>query len=100
MHTPQRGRALCFAYLNAAGHVFADSGFRYRRIIVDGDNAVLEFEAELDGIYLNGVDMIQWNAAGEITDFKVMVRPLKAINLLWGLMAKQLEAGPDSAANS
>lgn len=90
VHTPQAGREKAFAYLNAAGHVFADSGFDYVRILVDGDTAVLEFTATIDGIHINGVDIITWNTAGQIVDFKVMVRPLKAINLLWAKMAETL----------
>lgn len=90
VHTPQAGRDKTFAYLDAAGHVFGNSQFDYRRIVVDGNVAVLEFTAEMDGIHINGVDMIEWNDAGEIVDFKVMVRPLKAINLLWQKMGEML----------
>ena len=92
VHTPQEGREVTFAYLDAAGHVFAGSGFRYTRVIVDGDDAVLEFEAEMDGIHINGIDMIHWNVDGKIDRFKVMVRPLKAVNLLWQKMGEQLQA--------
>jgi len=91
VHTPQRGRALCFAYLHAADRVFAGSGFEYVRTIVEGDDALLEFTAEIDGIHINDVDIIRWNADGLIADFKVMVRPLKAINLLWEKMAAALK---------
>jgi hypothetical protein len=90
VHTPQAGRDRAFAYLDAAGHVFAGSGFDYKRIIVDGNVAVLEFTAAIDGIHINGIDMIEWNDAGAIVDFKVMVRPLKAINLIWQKMAETL----------
>jgi len=90
VHTPQKGRDKAFAYLDAAGHVFADSGFDYVRMVVDGDVAVLEFTAAIEGVHINGVDIIEWNDAGEIVDFKVMVRPLKAINLLWAKMANTL----------
>ncbi len=92
VHTPQRGRALCFAYLHSADQVFASSGFEYVRTIVEGDDALLEFTAEIDGIHINGVDIIRWNADGLIADFKVMVRPLKAINLLWEKMASALKS--------
>ena len=92
VHTPQEGREIVFAYLDAAGHVLGGEGFRYTGVVQDGDTAVLEFEAELDGIHVNGIDMIHWNADGQIDRFKVMVRPLKAINKVWELMAKQLEA--------
>ena len=81
VHTPQRGRDLTTLYLTAAMPVFGDR-LRYVREIMGERDAVLEFEAELDGIHINGVDVIRWNDAGKIVDFKVMVRPLKAINLL------------------
>lgn len=91
VHTPQEGRDKVFAYLSAADKVFADSGFRYVREISEGDQAMLEFAAEIDGIHINGVDIIRWNAEGLIEDFKVMVRPLKAIDKLWKMMGAQLE---------
>ncbi|MGP1283027.1 MAG: nuclear transport factor 2 family protein [Parasphingopyxis sp.] len=91
VHTPQRGIDLTTAYLSAADTVFGNGSFDYVRMIVDGDDAMLEFTAELDGIHINGVDIIHWNADGLIDDFKVMVRPLKAINMLWKMMAAQLE---------
>ena len=91
VHTPQRGKALTIFYLTAAFHVLFDAGFRYVREVVGKDDAVLEFTAEVEGIHVNGVDMIHWNAAGEIDDFKVMVRPLKAVNLLHRQMAAMLE---------
>ena len=67
------------------------SGFRYVRELAGDSDAILEFVAEIDGIHVNGVDMMHWNAEGKIDDFKVMVRPLKAVNLLHGLMARMLE---------
>lgn len=92
VHTPQEGRDKVFAYLHAAAHVLGGEHFRYLREIVDGDQAVLEFQSELDGIQINGVDIIRWNADGKIADFKVMVRPLKAINKVWEKMAEMLAA--------
>ena len=59
---------------------------------LDGDQAVLEFQSTLDGIQINGVDIIRWNDDGKIEDFKVMVRPLKAINKVWEKMAAMLAA--------
>jgi hypothetical protein len=90
LHTPQRGKALTSLYLTGAYHVLADAGFRYVREVVGPNDAVLEFTAELDGIHINGVDMMRWNAEGKIVDFKVMIRPLKAINLLHTLMGRML----------
>lgn len=91
VHTPQRGKALTFAYLSAALDVLGSDSFRYTREFASERGAVLEFETEIDGIRINGVDIIEWDSAGKIIDFKVMVRPLKAINLLHALMAAQLE---------
>lgn len=90
VHTPQRGRDLTAAYLAAAMQVLGNGTFRYMRQVVAERDAVLEFEAELDGIHINGVDLIHWNDDGRITDFKVMVRPLKAVNLLHQRMAAAL----------
>ena len=93
VHTPQRGRALVAGYLAAAFQVFGNPSFRYLREIVGESDAMLEFETEIDGILVNGVDLIRWNAAGQIIDFKVMVRPLKAIQLIHQRMAALLHAG-------
>lgn len=93
VHTPQAGKAIVMAYLTAADVVLGNDSFRYVREIVD-DNvnmAMLEFELELDGVHVNGVDIIAWNDEGLIQDFKVMVRPLKAINKVWEEMGKMLE---------
>ena len=92
VHTPQQGRDKVFAYLHAADQVFADTGFAYVREIVESEQTMLEFTAEIDGIQVNGIDIIRWNADGLIEDFKVMVRPLKAVNLLWQKMGSMLES--------
>ena len=92
VHTPQRGRQITAAYLGAAFRVFFNPTFRYVREVVGASDAVLEFETEIDGITVNGVDMIRWNDAGLIVDFKVMIRPLKAINLIHQRMAAILQA--------
>ena len=92
VHTPQAGKALALLYLGAAFKVFFNESFRYVRELVDGDGAILEFQLEIDGITVNGVDMIRWNGDGGITDFKVMLRPLKAINLIHQKMAVMLQA--------
>ena len=91
VHTPQRGKALATMYLTGAYQVLRNADFRYVREVVSATDAILEFEAEIDGIHINGVDMIRWNADGKIVDFKVMVRPLKAINLLHAMMRQMLE---------
>lgn len=90
VHTPQAGKAKVMAYLGAASHVFGNGTFRYVRELVDGREMMLEFVAEMDGITINGVDIIRFDADGLIADFKVMVRPLKAMNKIWEMMAAQL----------
>ena len=103
--TPQRGKELTKMYLIAAGSVFGEkqtrgsssgdkndvSTFRYIKNIVGDKSALLEFESEIDGIYINGVDLITWNEEGKITEFKVIVRPLQAVNLLHKKMQAMLE---------
>lgn len=93
VHTPQEGKPIVMAYLTAADSVLGNDSFRYVREIVDeaANMAMLEFELELDGVHVNGVDIIAWNDDGLIQDFKVMVRPLKAINKVWDEMGKMLE---------
>lgn len=92
VHTPQRGRALVERYLAAAFTVLVNPSFHYVREVVGERDAVLEFAVELDGLQVNGVDMLHWNDDGRIVDFKVMVRPLKAINLVHQKMAAMLAA--------
>jgi hypothetical protein len=113
VHTPQEGKAITTLYLKAAFGVLggsterderergekqrddpnSESGgtFRYVREVVGENDAVLEFMTEMDGIVVNGVDLIRWNDEGRIVDFKVMIRPLKAINKVHGMMAGMLE---------
>ena len=90
VHTPQEGRAKVVGYLAAAGVVLNTDKFRYVREFADGNHALLEFVTEIDGIHVNGVDLITFDDDGMIADFKVMVRPLKAINKVWELMGAQL----------
>lgn len=92
VHTPQVGKAITKKYLAAAFQVFFNPSFRYVRELTGERDAVLEFELELDGIGINGVDMIKWNDEGRITEFKVMLRPLKAVNLIHQKMAAMLQA--------
>lgn len=91
VHTPQQGKELVKMYLTAAFHVLLNDSFHYVRQVVGERDAILEFVVEVDGIRVNGVDMIHWNESGEIDDFKVMIRPLKAINLLHAKMKEMLE---------
>lgn len=92
VHTPQAGKAVTIQYLAAAFHVFFNPTFRYVREVAGPRDAVLEFQVEIDGITVNGVDMIRWNDEGRIVDFKVMIRPLKAIHLIHHKMAAMLQA--------
>ena len=91
VHTPQEGKPITTLYLTAALYVFNNDSFKYLREIISGNNAVLEFSTVIEGITVNGVDMITWGADGRITEFKVMVRPLKAINLIHKMMGEMLE---------
>jgi ketosteroid isomerase-like protein len=91
VHTPQEGKPITKLYLTAALHVLNNDSFKYLREVVSGNNAVLEFTTVIDGITINGVDMITWGADGRITDFKVMIRPLKAINLVHRMMGEMLQ---------
>jgi hypothetical protein len=91
VHTPQIGKKITALYLSAAFHVFINDTFHYVRELTTANDAVLEFEVEIDGIMVNGIDMIRWNEEGKIVEFKVFVRPLKAINLIHQKMAELLE---------
>ncbi len=91
VHTPQAGKAITMMYLGAAGQTLANDTFRYVRVFDCEDKAVLEFECEMDGITVNGIDMIEWDADGLITGFKVMVRPLKGMQAVHGAMKAMLE---------
>ena len=92
VHAPQRGRDITFKYLSSAEKVLGGPGFTYVGEWTNANGAVLEFKTTIDGIEINGVDLITFDAEGRITHFKVMVRPLKAINMLHRLMAEQLAA--------
>ena len=92
--TPQVGKAVTQQYLAAAFGVFSNGSFRYVREVVGERDAVLEFVAEIDGTTVNGVDMIRWNDEGQIVDFKVMLRPLKAVKVMHQRIAERLQAAP------
>lgn len=92
VHSPQEGKAKVMLYLLSAAKVLGNESFTYVREIVDGNDALLEFTSEIDGILINGVDLIKFDDQGKIIDFKVMVRPVKAVNKLWEMMAAQLQS--------
>ena len=100
--TPQKGKEITKMYLGAAGNTFSggdrekapvdpNSNFRYLKEILSGNHAVLEFETEVDGKYVNGVDIITCNDEGKITEFKVMIRPLQGLNIMHEQMKTMLE---------
>jgi len=103
--TPQRGKAITTLYLEAATQTFpgdhdehaapgatpSSGSFRYTKTVLAGDTAVLEFETTIDGKYVNGVDIIRCNPEGRIIEFRVMIRPLQAVELVHRQMAAMLE---------
>jgi hypothetical protein len=98
VHTPQRGKAITTLYLSAAFEVFFNPSFRYVREVVGSSDAMLEFETEVNGIIVNGVDIIKWNSDGKIIEFKVMLRPLKAVNVIHEHMGAMLAAMKPAAS--
>jgi hypothetical protein len=104
VYTPQVGKAITKLYLEAAGQTLpgdpppstaasgapTGGGFRYTKEVLAGDTAVLEFETTVDGKYVNGVDIIRCNDEGRIVEFRVMIRPLQAVNLVHQQMAAML----------
>ncbi len=94
VHAPQEGKAVTIKYLTAAMIVLGTDSFRYLGEWIGETSAVLEFEAGVDGLIVNGVDMIWWDEAGRITRFKVMVRPLKALHaVIERMRAELMQAG-------
>ena len=89
--SPQEGKKLTIKYLSAAALVLGDESFKYTKEIVNENNACLEFELELDGIKINGVDLISWNEENKINEFKVLIRPLKGVQLIHQLMGGTLD---------
>ena len=92
VHSPQEGKAKVMLYLLSAAKVLGNDSFAYVREVIEGNDALLEFTSEIDGIHINGIDLIRFDDQGQIKDFKVMVRPVKAVNKLWEMMAAQLQA--------
>ena len=91
--TPQEGRAKAVAYLAAAAKLVADTGFHYIEKWYSEHSAGLEFAADIDGIHVNGIDMVHWNDDGKITSVKVMLRPLKALQTVVPEMGRLLQQG-------
>lgn len=91
--TPQRGRDVTRMYLLGAAQVLGTGAFRYTKQVLAGTEAVLEFETEVDGKHVNGVDIITCDDTGQIVEFRVMLRPLQAVNAVHQRMADIL-GGP------
>ena len=100
--TPQKGKDITKLYLAAASGVFStdqkapnsekkESKFKYVKEVVTGNTACLEFETEMNGIYVNGIDLISWDDEDKITEFKVLIRPLQAVNTIHEMMGKMLD---------
>ena len=98
VHSAQPGRKLTVMYLSAAFKVFFNPTFRYVREIVGTQDAMLEFETEINGVIVNGVDIIKWNDAQQIVEFKVMIRPLKGMQIIHQKMGEMLAAAQKPAA--
>ena len=90
--TPQKGKEVTKIYLSAAAEVFEGNSFSYVRELIKDNEAALEFKLELDEIKVNGVDLITWNHEKKITEFKVFIRPLQAVNALHQKMGAMLES--------
>jgi|TARA_B100001094_G_scaffold316150_1_gene357015 hypothetical protein len=101
VYTPQRGKEITKLYLSAASGVFSsekkgkkekkESKFKYIKEVVHGNHACLEFETEMNGVYVNGIDLITWDENDKIIEFKVLVRPLQAVNTLHQQMGQMLD---------
>ena len=89
---PMQGKEITMMYLHAAGQSFNMERFKYTKEIHDDMNSVLEFETYIDDISVNGVDMIEWNEDGKISNFKVMIRPFKAVQKVQEKMIEALES--------
>lgn len=92
VHTPQRGKAIAMKYLSTAFGVLFNGSFRYVGEIVGTQQAMLEFELVMDGVAVNGIDLISWNDSGQITEFKVMLRPRKGLEAVAIAMREALQA--------
>ena len=90
VHTPQVGLAITKKYLITAAEVLFDQDFKYINQVINNNIASCEFECHIEDTYINGVDMIEWNALNKIISFKVLIRPLKGLHLLKDKMAEKL----------
>lgn len=96
VYTPQRGKPVTTQYLEAASRTLvggAEGAFQYTKQVLAGDTAVLEFETRVEGKYVNGVDIIRCDDAGRIVEFRVMMRPLKGLQVVHEQMGRRLSVG-------
>jgi hypothetical protein len=91
IHTPIKGKEMVSMYLTAAFHTFLNGSFNYDREFLSNNAAVLEFSLKIQDLDINGIDMITWNEQGKITEFKVMIRPYKALNMINDQMTAMLD---------
>ena len=92
VYTPQAGKAKVIGSLKAAAEILFNDSFRYVRELRGTDEAMLEFTVTIEGIEVNGIDLIRWNMNQEITEFRVWLRPLKGLQIVQQLMATKLSA--------
>ena len=90
--TAQKGKSLTLLYLMAAAQVFNNKSFSYTKEIINENHATLEFELNINGIEINGIDLITWNEEGMIIEFKVFIRPLQGVNVIHKMMQQMLES--------
>jgi hypothetical protein len=94
LYTPQRGKAVTTMYLRAAAQTLSGDpvhgAFHYTKQVLAGVVAMLEFETTIVGKYVNGVDIIRCDDTGNIVEFRVMIRPLQAINAIHEQMRAML----------
>jgi len=89
--TPQQGKALTAKYLKSAATLFHDTDFHYVEQWYSERSAILEFAATVNGIYVNGIDMVHWNDDEQIVSFKVMLRPFRGLQVIMPAMAELLQ---------
>jgi hypothetical protein len=94
VQTPFPGRAATPLVLTTVVQIFEN--FRYHRTFIAGSHdAALEFSANIGKWQLKGIDLIQFNANGEMAEFEVMIRPIKALQALGEEMGNRI--GPQLA---
>ena len=98
LHTPQKGKKLTAMYLAAAYQIFSANDFTYHKQIIKDTQAALEFETQIDGIVINGIDILECNKTGKISSFKVMIRPLQGLQMVQAKMFEMLEKFKQSRA--